>query len=338
MTLAIASVAVIMSACKKEDEPQADNGNPTEFNSQLNDEIVSRLVGFNKLVTAYRENPSAMKSDETMPADEAVANISDLFNVVYGQATERYETTTTHEFTVSIPLTNDGEIFATDVAAAYEEVIAAAREAFANDGILENKGYLCLSAEAVPSRDGNLAVKFTGTSGKISNNHPTYSDEPFVDGDDWEYGEGLGRCSGGGIGDAADSIFQRTINFNYGSLGLSLPEPPGIAGHWEYVDIVRKEFDGSDLRYNTVFYRPVEEGTCICWEDMNRYYNAELDCLLNLIFEYESDVQGLDFVNVQIVGKQTRDESYYFHENTAFYGRLVYVYDSVICKLYLLDE
>lgn len=334
MTLAIASVTVIMFACKKEDEPQADNGSPTEFNSQLNDEIVSRLVGFNKLVTAYRENPSAMKSDETMPADEAVANISDLFNVVYGQATEFYEAVSTHEFTIELPLDGNGEVLTSDVAVAYEQVIENAREAFLNDGFSSDKGYLSLTIETENMRGDALSLNCKGTSGKIGKVVDTLPYHPFDSTDIWKYKYPLGRCSGGDYDSGADKQIEENI---YWKIYQQMALPPRPGGHWEYVDQTLIPFDGTD--YPNLFYRHSMYGECIDWTDMNLYFNGEMECLYNLV-PNRNGLMGYHLVGCSITGNEigTYPDIYLYHQTQATYARLVFVLDELIEEQNLIEH
>ena len=329
-----AIVAVVLVGCKKEGEPQADNGNPTEINDYLNDEIVSRLVGFNKLVTAYRENPSAMKSDETMPADEAVANISDLFNVVYGQATEYYEAVSTHEFTIELPLNGNGEVLTSDVAVAYEQVIENAREAFLNDGFSSDKGYLSLTIETENMRGDALSLNCKGTSGKIGKVVDTLPYHPFDSIDNWKYKYPLGRCTEGGFDSGADKQIEENI---YWKIYQQMALPPRPGGHWEYVDLTPRTFDGTG--YPNLFYRHSMYGECIDWTDMNLYFNGEMECLYNLV-PNNTGLAGYHLVSCIITGDEIGIDPnrYLYHQTQATYARLVFVLDELIEEQNLIEH
>lgn len=334
MALAIASMAVIMFACKKESEPVSENSNPTEINDYLNDEIVSRLVSFNKLVTTYRENPSAMKGGETMPANEAVANISDLFNVVYGQATEYYEATSTHEFTIELPLNNNGEVLASDVAEAYGQVIENAREAFLNDGFSSDKGYLSLTIETENMRGDALSLNCKGTSGKIGKAVDTLPYHPFDTTDNWKYMYPLGRCTEGGFDSGADKQIEEHLHWMIYQ-HMALPPRPG--GHWEYVDQTLIPFDGTE--YPNLFYRHSMYGECIEWTDMNLYFNGEMECLYNLV-PISNGLTGYHLVSCSITGNEigTYPDIYLYHQTNATYARLVFVLDELIKEQNLIEH
>lgn len=338
--LAIASVAVIMFACKKENESQTNsNGNPDGVMNQNDEAIINRLVAFNKQVHAFRENP-AMKTGETMTIEEATANIGDLFNVVYGQATESYTATASHEFTLTLPLTAEGEVWVEDVASVYEQAVAAAREAFLNDGFTEDKGYISLAVETEPQRDGNVKLKFHGTSGKIGVSCDTLPYHPFDTSDYWQYAAPMGKCDGTCTGDGADKVLERAIEPLFYSFNW-MPSPrPG--GHWELVDHHDRYFDWRHT-HNSLFFREQIYGTCIDPDDMNLYFNGELEALFNLAPAC-FNIPDYHPLNFEIDGQQVADtynhetHHYYCHQTRAEYARLIFVDDTAIAEESLMDQ
>ena len=71
MTLAIASVAVIMFACKKENEPQTDNFNPNPPETQA---VIDHVNAFKSRIEYYKANP-AVKDGETESISDAMGRL-----------------------------------------------------------------------------------------------------------------------------------------------------------------------------------------------------------------------------------------------------------------------
>lgn len=335
IALVIASVAVIMFACKKENESQTNsNGNPAGVMNQNDEAIINRLVAFNRQVHAFRENP-AMKTGETMTIEEATANIGDLFNVVYGQATESYTATASHEFTLTLPLTAEGEVWVEDVASVYEQAVAAAREAFLNDGFTEDKGYISLAVETEPQRDGSARLKFHGTSGKIGVACDTLPYHPFDTSDYWQYAAPWGKCDDSEYGRGADKELEGHIGIiAYASRTLPNPHP---GGHWEYVDHQQHDFDGQ-MFPNQLFFREQIYGTCINPDDMNFFFNGEKEAIFTLAPAYFG-ISGYHALYFEIKGLETTigNIDYYYHRTFAKYARLIFVDDTAIAEESLMD-
>ena len=71
MTLAIASVAVIMFACKKENEPVANSANPNPPETQA---VLERVNAFKSRIEYYKANP-AVKDGETESISDAMGRL-----------------------------------------------------------------------------------------------------------------------------------------------------------------------------------------------------------------------------------------------------------------------
>lgn len=331
----LAAIAIAMFACKKDKEvSNNNNGDAAVVINQDDVAIINRIVAFNKHVHAFRENP-AMKTGETMTVEEATANIGDLFNVVYGQATEHYEATASHEFSLTLPLTSDGKVWVEDVASVYEQAVAAARNEYLNDGFIENKGYISLAIETEPQRDESVRLTFHGTSGKIGASCDTLPYHPFDTSDYWQYAAPLGKCDGSCLGDGADKALERAINPLFYTFSW-MPSPrPG--GHWELVDHRIIPFDGSQIP--NLFFRNQNYGTCIDPDDMNLYFNGELDALLRLAPDHFGipDYHALSFYIEGLIYRVNSEVSYYYHRTTAEFARLIFVNDTAIAEESLMD-
>ena len=203
--MAATIVAAVLVGCKKENEPTSSTDN-----APVTSPVVQRLLDFQQQVKYYTANPN-VKDGETMEADEAVNNIVDLFNAVYSEPDVYYDRIARHEFILSLPLTSDGKVLASDVVALYNQALSMAAEAYHNDGIEENKGYALLTATVEPQRDGAARVNFSGTSGRIDSS-PAPVSMPFGPLDNWQYQSLLGKCDGTCTYSGADKELEYYIN------------------------------------------------------------------------------------------------------------------------------
>lgn len=333
--LAIASVTVIMFACKKDNELQVNNTNPSQVVGQQNGEVIKRIVDFNKKVQLYHENPD-MKSGERISIEEAKADIVDLFNVTYTEPMEYYAETEEHDFSITLPLTSDGKVMLDEVISAYEQAVEMARTAY-HDSPMTDKGYVRLLVDAETSRDGNVRFDFNGKFGVKSATPPPstpHCDGPFDDDDNWNYKLGLGKCDDETVEGGADQVLTDAIMEKVRS---EWPKDPYKCRGF-YTDILSRDFCGS-LNSN-LFYREASEGTCISWEYMNDYFAGEIQFIYNVIpsandisLEYNLATNSRYVViDVEVKGESnTVEEKYfYYHETTVEYGLYNYIENSVI--------
>lgn len=275
MTLAIASVAVIMFACKKEGEPQADNGKPTELTIPQDNEALARLMQFRKQEQLYRENP-AMKSGETLTIDEALLNITDLFNATYTEPEAYYSETMQHEFCLTLDLRSDNMVLLTDVLSAYEQAVATAREAYVASGLSE-KGYISLIVDAGEIQGGKLQLNFSGHFGEmgISPNNVVFEDA-------WGYSAqwAPGKCvyDPTSMDSGADKELERFLDYEK---ARRAPVAPTDCRN-VYIENNVLEFRGNNSEFPGIFYRPDDSETCIEADEMNELYAAEANCIFHI--------------------------------------------------------
>ena len=322
-TLMVAAiVAVVLVGCKKEKETISPNDNTPTSSS-----VVQRLLDFQQQVKYYTANPY-IKDGEAMETDEAVNDIVDLFNAVYSEPDAYYEQIARHEFSLTIPVTSEGKVLASDAAALYNQAVSMAAEAYHNDGIVENKGYTLLTATVEPQRGGTARVNFSGTSGRIDSS-PSPVSMPFGSLDNWQYKAPLGKCDSTCMYSGADKELEYYIKAAAESVYPTAPQG------YEYRPIAPTTLTFSGLEYmdsiwaDTIFCRPVEYGKCIEWTDMNRYYQGEWYMIFNKIpSDRHYSIGNLHYVmpDITIQGMEQYDPShshfYYYHETTVTYCRL----------------
>lgn len=317
-TLMVAAiVAVVLVGCKKEKETISPNDNTPTSSS-----VVQRLLDFQQQVKYYTANPY-IKDGEAMETDEAVNDIVDLFNAVYSEPDAYYEQIARHEFSLTIPVTSEGKVLASDVAALYNQAVSMAAEAYHNDGFVENKGYALLTANVEPQRDGTVTVNFSGKTGEkgICPPIPPLTVEgPFEEGDNFHYTEGIGNDDG------ADVALVRALY----SLVIDTVTPDGC--RYIYYGGIPAEFNHS-MGYDDIFYRTDTENTLIYWNEMNFYYQGEIRNIFRVVPEnyLHISLTGLNAYyvkDVDIIGRNYNDAIY--HHTWVNYYHRVMIHDAEI--------
>ena len=170
-----ATSAAIMVGCKKEQDAKlADNGQ-IEQSDKSAEAAIARITDFKKQVDVRKAQPG-MKSAETVSISDAVDDIVELFNAVYAQPENFYVQTVRNSFTINLPLTSEGKVLVDDVVSAYNQSIVSARQAYINDGISDNKGYVGLIAQLGNITDTTAELVFFSTSGQSGD----YSTPPQI--------------------------------------------------------------------------------------------------------------------------------------------------------------
>ena len=207
-----ATGAAIMVGCKKEQDAKlADNGQ-IEQSDKSAEAAIARITDFKKQVDVRKAQPG-MKSAETMSISDAVDDIVELFNAVYAQPENFYVQSVRNNFTINLPLTSEGKVLVDNVVSAYNQAIVSARQAYINDGISDNKGYVGLIAQLGNITDTTAELVFFSTSGQSGDysTPPQNPNGPFGVDDDWKYMKPLGKCEGLSVASGADEQIELMI-------------------------------------------------------------------------------------------------------------------------------
>ena len=269
LLLVVAAAAVAIVSCRKEAEgPLADKGQIVRNDLDAK-AAIARITGFKRQVDLRKSEPG-LRSMETMSLSDAVADIVELFNAVYAQPENFYVRTVRNSFTIDLPLTVDGKVLVDNVAAAYDRAIVLARQAYANDGISNGKGYVGLTVRLGDITDDTAELVFFSTSGQ-SGNHSAPDmgpDGPFGEDDDWLYKAPMGKCDGT-PGSGADEQIERKIT----SLCYDWGRDPVTGQKYYYYDDTIFEFKGCDYR-DYLFYRKGVTDLCIQDDEMDSLFHS----------------------------------------------------------------
>ncbi len=274
--ITLAALMTLAVSCKKNNIEKTDNAgtnpNPAVVLEQSPD--ITRIIKFNKDVTARRENPE-LKTREVITLDEAKDNIADLFNAVYGEPTEYYGETERAEFTVTLPVDADGNVLLDDAVAAYEEAVELARESY-HASTLENKGYICMSATVEQQRGGIAEVRLNGVFGKKTE-APTAAGY-FDESSNWLYTYHATPSCDEYEGDGADYALECAMKRMLITGNATTPEGYRMITY----GVKNFDFNGRDYQ-SRLFYSDDVNETCIYGVDMNRYLDNGIDIIMNEI-------------------------------------------------------
>lgn len=328
-------VGVMMTSCKKENETVSNEKGQIEVNDPQNDAEVSRILDFKKKVDERKANPG-MKSGETMTLEEAMDNVVDLFNVTYTEPTAYYTATESHQFSINVPLTVDGEVLVDDVVAAYEQAVTEARGAY-HASLFANKGYRCLMVTFEMLRENEVRLDFNGSCGERGTTPPTpqpHIDGPFSEGDDWLCGGHYqGKCDDPSIpGNAAEKLTEQLFLKISGEL-------PTVPEGCRMVFLHDTIYTFSGPEYLGIYYTEDLDDTCIGWMYLNDYYAGEINNIYRILpGENEFSLTALYtfgryYVASAVVICENHENEYpgfHKHVTSVQYGRLGYVNNDVI--------
>lgn len=263
-----ATGAVIMVGCKKEQDAKlADNGQ-IEQSDKSAEAAIARITDFKKQVDVRKAQPG-MKSAETMSISDAVDDIVELFNAVYAQPENFYVQMVRNSFIINLPLTTDGKVFVDDVVSAYNQTIVSARQAYINDGIDDDKGYVGLTVQLGNITETTAELVFFSTSGQSGDctTPPQGPNGPFDEDDDWLFMAPLGKCDGTQQGSGADKQIELMIY----SICYDWGRDPVTGQLYYYYDDTVFEFHGNEYP-QYLFYRDDITDKCIEDDEMNSLF------------------------------------------------------------------
>jgi hypothetical protein len=333
----------MFNACSKQEtsEPASSTEQPEITGAdQL---VLNKIKSFKQKMNYIHEHPG-YKSGETMSVDSAKWYLDAVFNYSYAYTEQSFESLNRGTFTLT--LEKNGERID------FEEVCEAFNELKQKTLLIyydtegEEKELYVSSMHILEDTGSEVLIEVSATIGTDGNNTPEPPGfiqwGPFVDGDDWMYGELLGDCDGGswGLTDAAVKMDTAINKYRYKYI-----QDEGL-GWYAYYTGPSAEVDVTvylDPQNDSLFRNPNDATidndrdylihyqkkdvannllieTCINWEDMNFYYHGTRKVIYQIIQE-NYDVFGisddLTFYSCEIEGKgegwDDYDPDYAYH-------------------------
>lgn len=278
--MVVATGAVIMVGCKKEESTQMKNGvAQTEQSVSLNEqEIIGFLEDFKAMKQGAKAEGEAMKPEEARNQWETV------FNYCHGFTQSCLSDMRHDTITVPMPKTDaEGNIAYNDLLATYGEIVAAVRETYkAID--MENKTLkFVMMSLGNGTKDGDSDLSIVINTGRdIENAYPYYG-YPFEEGECYIWAFRRGPCDGTILStptDAALELENAVSAWDNAHLQIVIPCPNCstyiINLHYEktlygYQHSDSLLYDNGCLTWDEVL------NYCICYEDLNTYFNFIMD-------------------------------------------------------------
>lgn len=262
----VATVTAFLIGCKKEQEAKLSDKGQIEQNDKSAEAAIARITEFKKQVDVRKAQPG-MKSAETVSINEAVADIVELFNAVYAQPENFYVQMVRNSFTINLPLTSEGKVLVDDVVSAYNQAIVQARQAYINDGINDDKGYVGLTVQLGNITDDTAELVFFSTSGQ-SGDCATPSNSPNGPFEEsWMYKAPLGQCENPTNQSGADEQIELMIK----SICYDWGRDPVTGQLYYYYDDTIVGFEGR-YHQDSLFYRSGFADLCIQVDEMNSLF------------------------------------------------------------------
>lgn len=336
--IVVVTVAAFVVGCKKEQEMAKDSVSASSEMDSDGNSAVQRIVAFKKQVDEYKTH-LGMKTADAVSISEAVADIVELFNAVYAQPEYFYVQTVRNSFTINLPLTSEGKVLVNDVVSVYNQAIVLARQAYINDGINTNKGYVGLMVQLGNITDDTAELVFYSTSGQSGDfvAPSTGYNGPFDEDDDWLYKAPMGKCDGtpGSGADEQIEMMIKSICYDWG-------RDPVTGQRYYYYGYEHRDFLGC-VYPDFLYFNSNIDGICIEDDQMNSLYYSEMEFVKN----YGPSQEGLPMTgsnryylrNFTIRGNETpMYEGFCSHNISADYAHRTLNWPVVIEPGNLLDD
>ncbi len=333
LVLLAVGTALYLAACKKEIVTPINNIGQDDYSGYTDEAkaVAGKVMKFRRQLD---DKEQVARSGLCMPIDSVVWNVEALFNAEFACPERKYLETVKQELEFYVDINANNEAPFGEVADLYDEITAEVRQAYANDGINDEKSLKAVVVDKGEIRGDQVKLKVYVVSGKMEtcNGIKNPVPGPFGPDDCWYYGEYGGTCADPSVfGDAAE-IIEDTINYYYG--GAMVPQTgfrklnygmfmTSLEGG-EYLDENGEPYlYHYDVNGNPPLYLNGD------W--LNYYYTRELEVLLHLLPVDLMTMGALPeipaFVEVDIVGMMgyVGNGSYYYHRNYIIYGSKVLI-------------
>lgn len=326
IVLLAVGTAVYLAACKKEIVTPINNMNNPAFTDEAS-AVAGKIMRFKQQLV---ERESVARSGLYMPIDSIIWNVEALFNAEYAFAERKYLETVKQELEFYVEMNGNGEAPFSVVADLYDEITAAVRNAYSNDGISIDKSLMAVVVDKGDVVGNRVGLKVCVVSGRMEAGDVIVKDPvpgPFGPDDCWYFGEYGGTCDDPSVfGDAAE-IIEDTINYYY--KGTSVPQSGFRSVNVGLFMVSLEGGEYLDDDGNPYLYCYDANGNPPVYlngDMLNYYYTRELEVLLHLLPE-DLVMSGVFpiapvFIEVDIMGLMgyVGNGSYYHHNNYVIYG------------------
>jgi len=218
LTVVIAAMVVFYS-CGKQDAGDTLKFETTALSDQ--DVKINNLIKSFRTKMDYLKDHPEYKSGEVMEVDSAVWYLEATINYSHTFPNDYYGQMKIDTSYLPMILNSDGMADFEEVAQRYDEIKEQVRDYYYASGF-EEKGLISVDLMLEPLKSDEVTLKVITVTGEKTNTPPPGFgiDGPFVEGDDWWYGESGGKCLNHSFpGDAAYWLMFEMNNY--------IPDPNG---------------------------------------------------------------------------------------------------------------
>lgn len=331
VVLLAVGTAVYLAACKKEIVTPINNIGSDYYPGYTDKarNIAGKIMKFKRQLI---DKEKVSRSGLSMPVDSVIWNVEALFNAEYAFPERKYLETVKQDLEFFVYVDENDEAPFGVVADLYDEITASVRQAYANDGISNEKSLMAVVVDKGEIIGNRVNLNVRVVSGKMETGNMVKDPVPgpFGPRDCWYYGEYGGTCDDPSVfGDAAE-IIEDSINYYY--RGTSVPQTGfrNLNFGMFMVSLDGGEYFDENGEPYLYWYNSNENPQLYLNGDLlNYYYTRELEVLLHLL---PTDLMAQNmlpeipaFIEVDIVGMMgyIGNGSYYHHRNYVIYGSKV---------------
>jgi hypothetical protein len=320
-TLLISGIIIVISCSKEE----VQSTNPEQIaQSDDNQQIINSIKDFKQKIAYYQENPG-YKSGETISTDDALNLLEGTMNYSHAFSTDYYDEVLKENTTLIVPKTSSGEVDMDVLVQKYNEMKSDITTNYQNSSF-ENKGLIIVDLTETSQTSNEITMDVAMFTGERSNDPPTEGiGGPFGTGDDWWYGEDVGKCDGTiQYSDAAQELSAEMAkyiyhyNLNQGYIGFSWVQTVTLQGGTPYLrrpndpnppdNYIDYYLYNADSTYGTI----TNSVLCVENNEMNLYYSY-LEYLLytKLPDDILNSLRPVQIIDMQGIEDPSIDEHYY---------------------------
>ncbi|MDD2963532.1 MAG: hypothetical protein PHQ65_16800 [Bacteroidales bacterium] len=303
------ATALIMISCSKEKTATEPTNHEAQI-SAADRAVMQRVIQFRQKVAFKNANPN-FKSGEIVAIDSARWDVETNFNATYAFPDEHYLATRHDSAVLFLPVLDDSTTLMDDVLAFNDQVFNQVLALY-NSSAFVNRELLFVSLRKGQMAKGELEMKLKVVTGEKQ--ATLFSFTPFGVGDDWKYGDYLGKCDGSNAGTDAAEQLELMLNNNKTTYCIDMPGPPSLyrkiysddpMSPYELQGFEYENTNGEYLIYYISKTTPLtEDELCLDYNDMNFHYNGEWEVIYDRLRVDYNRPCNWDFMLCEIGGKR----------------------------------
>ena len=331
--LVMSLVAGVFNACKKDQSNTETQENKVEM-TDADRAVAGRILKFRSRLEHKKANPM-LKNNEIVSIDDARLDVETNFNASFAFPDEKYINTSYETIQIEMPVTDAANTTVDHMLALYDECFAKVLESYSNSTI-ENKElvFVSLKKGEIENNEQKLELKVVLGTKQL----PGQGWTPFVEGDNWKYGNMLGKCDGSSYmdSDAAEQI-QGMLDIYRPIYWVSPPyrivyqidiASPYLLFGDEYMDANNNFL----MFYIDKTDDLTDEDICLDYNEMNFHFNGHHTVIYDLMPVTYSKPNNWQCIGWDVNGRQAdyTDDFDIDHKRIRHESSLTYAYRHIV--------